>query len=148
MRALIQKVSRADVAVGGASLGRIGQGLLVLLGVADDDTEEDLSYLLRKIIRMRIFEDADDKMNLSLEDVGGSLLVVSQFTLFANTKKGNRPSFTEAGKPDFSQMMYEQFIERCRAAGIHTECGEFGTHMEVSLVNDGPVTIWIDSKNR
>ncbi len=148
MRALIQKVSRADVAVGGASLGRIGQGLLVLLGVADDDTEEDLSYLLRKIIRMRIFEDADDKMNLSLEDVGGSLLVVSQFTLFANTKKGNRPSFTEAGKPDFSKMMYEQFIERCRAAGIHTECGEFGTHMEVSLVNDGPVTIWIDSKNR
>ena len=148
MRALIQKVSRADVAVGGASLGRIGQGLLVLLGVADDDTEEDLSYLLRKIIRMRIFEDADDKMNLSLEDVGGSLLVVSQFTLFANTKKGNRPSFTEAGKPDFSTMMYEQSIERCRAAGIHTECGEFGAHMEVSLVNDGPVTIWIDSKNR
>ena len=148
MRALIQKVSRADVAVGGASLGRIGQGLLVLLGVADDDTEEDLSYLLRKIIRMRIFEDADDKMNLSLEDVGGSLLVVSQFTLFEKKKKGNRPSFTEAGKPDFSKMMYEQFIERCRAAGIHTECGEFGAHMEVSLVNDGPVTIWIDSKNR
>lgn len=148
MRALIQKVSRAEVSVSGQTIGAIGTGLLVFLGVADDDTEEDLSYLLRKIIHLRIFEDENDKMNLSLQDVGGSILAVSQFTLFASTKKGNRPSFTQAGKPEFSRRMYEKFIEGCRKAGVPTECGRFGAHMEVALVNDGPVTIWIDSKNR
>lgn len=148
MRALIQKVSRAEVSVSGQTIGAIGTGLLVFLGVADDDTEEDLSYLLRKIIHLRIFEDENDKMNLSLQDVGGSILAVSQFTLFASTKKGNRPSFTQAGEPEFSRRMYEKFIEGCRKAGVPTECGRFGAHMEVALVNDGPVTIWIDSKNR
>ena len=114
----------------------------------DEDTEEDMAYLVKKITQMRIFEDEAGKMNLSLKDVDGELLIISQFTLFASTKKGNRPSFTEAGAPDFSKDMYLKFIAACRDCGIHTEEGEFGAHMMVSLVNDGPVTITIDSKQR
>ena len=148
MRAVIQKVSEASVSVGEQLCGSIGKGFLVLLGVEDSDTAEDLSYMVKKITQMRVFEDAQDKMNLALCDVGGSLLVVSQFTLFANTKKGNRPSFTAAGAPDFSNVMYQRFIEECRALGYQTEHGEFGAHMKVSLVNDGPVTILLDSKQR
>ena len=148
MRAVIQKVSEASVTVEDRITGRIGIGFLVLLGVEDSDTEDDLQYMLKKVTQMRIFEDADDKMNLSLRDVGGSLLIVSQFTLFANTKKGNRPSFVAAGAPDFSNAMYLRFIDECRKLGFHTETGEFGAHMIVSLVNDGPVTIMLDSKNR
>jgi D-tyrosyl-tRNA(Tyr) deacylase len=148
MRAVIQKVSEASVTVEDRITGRIGIGFLVLLGVEDSDTEDDLQYMLKKVTQMRIFEDADDKMNLSLRDVGGSLLIVSQFTLFANTKKGNRPSFVAAGAPDFSNAMYLRFIDECRKLGFHTEAGEFGAHMIVSLVNDGPVTIMLDSKNR
>ncbi len=148
MRAVIQKVSEASVSVGEQLCGSIGKGFLVLLGVEDSDTAEDLSYMVKKITQMRVFEDAQDKMNLSLCDVGGSLLVVSQFTLFANTKKGNRPSFTAAGAPDFSNVMYQRFIEECRALGYQTEHGKFGAHMKVSLVNDGPVTILLDSKQR
>ena len=139
MRAVIQRVSRASVDVDNETIGSIERGFLVLLGVADDDTEEDMAYLVKKITQMRIFEDEAGKMNL---------LIISQFTLFASTKKGNRPSFTEAGAPDFSKDMYLKFIAACRDCGIHTEEGEFGAHMMVSLVNDGPVTITIDSKQR
>ena len=148
MRAVIQKVSEASVSVEDRVTGRIGPGFLILLGVEDSDTAEDLSYMVKKITQMRVFEDENDKMNLSLRDVDGSLLVVSQFTLFANTKKGNRPSFTAAGAPDFSNTMYLRFIEECRALGFQTEHGEFGAHMRVSLINDGPVTIMLDSKQR
>jgi len=148
MRAVIQRVSQASVTVDDKLTGTVGIGLLVLIGVVDDDTDEDLDYLVRKITQMRIFEDENGKMNLALKDVGGSLLAVSQFTLLADTKKGNRPSFTGAGSPDFSKKMYLRFIERCRSLGFRTEEGVFGAHMVVSLVNDGPVTISIDSKNR
>jgi D-tyrosyl-tRNA(Tyr) deacylase len=148
MRAVIQRVSQASVAVHEQIIGQIKNGLLVLLGVSDSDTDEDLTYLVKKITQMRIFEDAQGKMNLSLKDTGGSLLIISQFTLYASTKKGNRPSFTEAGAPDFSKDMYLKFINACRTQGIHTEEGEFGAHMIVTLVNDGPVTITIDSKQR
>ena len=142
MRAVIQRVSRASVDVDNETIGSIERGFLVLLGVAD------MAYLVKKITQMRIFEDEAGKMNLSLKDVDGELLIISQFTLFASTKKGNRPSFTEAGAPDFSKDMYLKFIAACRDCGIHTEEGEFGAHMMVSLVNDGPVTITIDSKQR
>lgn len=148
MRAVIQKVTHADVTVEGNVTGAIGLGLMVLLGVSDADTDEDLDYMVRKITQLRIFEDDQDKMNLSVRDVGGAFLVISQFTLFANTKKGNRPSFIEAGAPEFSNKMYERFIERLRSMGFQTECGVFGAHMQVSLLNDGPVTIIMDSKNR
>ena len=147
MKAVIQRVSRASVDVNDETIGRIGRGFLVLLGVANEDTDEDMDYLVKKITQMRIFEDEAGKMNLSLKDVGGEILIISQFTLFASTKKGNRPSFTEAGAPDFSKEMYLKFIA-CRDCGIHTEEGEFGAHMMVSLVNDGPVTITMDSKQK
>lgn len=148
MRAVIQRVLNASVAIDGEISGEIGKGFLVLLGVSDDDTNDDLEYMLKKITNMRIFEDENEKMNLALKDVGGEILVVSQFTLFANTKKGNRPSFIEAGAPDFSKKMYLEFIRRCRELGFKTEEGEFGADMKVSLVNDGPVTIMIDSAQR
>ena len=139
-------MSSASVKVSGNTVGEIGEGLLVLLGVIDDDTQEDLDYLVRKITRMRIFEDENGKMNLSAKDKGGSILVVSQFTLLADTKKGNRPSFTAAGSPEYAEKMYKEFILRCRQEGYNTREGSFGAHMEVSLVNDGPVTIIIDSR--
>lgn len=148
MRAVIQRVSTASVAVNNQTIGNIGKGFLVLLGVADSDTEEDMHYLVKKITQMRIFEDEQGKMNLSLKDIDGSLLIISQFTLYASTRKGNRPSFSEAGAPEFSKDMYLKFIDACRKQGIHTEEGEFGAHMVVSLVNDGPVTITMDSQNR
>lgn len=148
MRGVIQRVSSASVAIEGKIHGAIDKGFLVLLGVADSDTEEDLEYMIKKITNMRIFEDENGKMNLALKDVGGQLLIISQFTLFANTKKGNRPSFIEAGAPDFSKKMYLEFIKRCRDLGFKTEEGEFGADMKVSLVNDGPVTITLDSAAR
>ena len=148
MKAVIQRVSRASVDVNDETIGKIGSGFLVLLGVANEDTDEDMDYLVKKITQMRIFEDEAGKMNLSLKDVGGEILIISQFTLFASTKKGNRPSFTEAGAPAFSKEMYLKFIAACRDCGIHTEEGEFGAHMMVSLVNDGPVTITMDSKQK
>lgn len=148
MKAVIQRVSRASVDVNDETIGKIGRGFLVLLGVANEDTDEDMDYLVKKITQMRIFEDEAGKMNLSLKDVGGEILIISQFTLFASTKKGNRPSFTEAGAPDFSKEMYLKFIAACRDCGIHTEEGDFGAHMLVSLVNDGPVTITMDSKQK
>ena len=148
MKAVIQRVSRASVDVNDETIGKIGRGFLVLLGVANEDTDEDMDYLVKKITQMRIFEDEAGEMNLSLKYVGGEILIISQFTLFASTKKGNRPSFTEAGAPDFSKEMYLKFIAACRDCGIHTEEGEFGAHMMVSLVNDGPVTITMDSKQK
>lgn len=148
MKAVIQRVASASVSTQERQLGAIGHGFLVFLGVADTDTKDDLDYMIRKITGMRIFEDEQGKMNLSLQDVSGELLIVSQFTLFANTKKGNRPSFIEAGAPDFSKKMYLEFISRCRALGFKTEEGEFGADMKVSLVNDGPVTIIIDTAQK
>ncbi|GAA0353122.1 D-aminoacyl-tRNA deacylase [Alkalibacterium iburiense] len=148
MRAIIQRVSEAKVEVDNDITGEIKKGFLVLIGVEDADTEEDCDYLVRKITNMRIFEDADQKMNLSLKDVGGDLLSISQFTLHANTKKGNRPSFVDAAKPDFANELYEQFNEKVRSEGINVETGVFGAHMNVTLTNDGPVTIALDSKNK
>ena len=148
MKAVIQRVKNASVTVDGKVIGSINKGLLVLLGVADSDTEDDLQYMVRKITNMRIFEDENEKMNLALKDVNGELLIISQFTLYANTKKGNRPSFIEAGAPDFSKKMYFEFIRQCRELGFKTEEGEFGADMEVSLLNDGPVTIILDSSQK
>lgn len=148
MRAVIQRVEQASVSVENEVLGSIDKGFLVLLGVSDSDTEADLDYMIKKITNMRIFKDENDKMNLALKDVDGQLLIVSQFTLFADTKKGNRPSFIEAGAPDFSKKMYLEFIRRCRALGFKTQEGEFGADMKISLINDGPVTITLDSIQR
>ena len=148
MKAVIQRVSRASVSVDDKITGQIGEGLMVLLGVDREDDEKDLEYLVKKITAMRIFEDEQEKMNLALADVDGSLLVISQFTLLASTKKGNRPSFTQAGPPEMSKALYEQFIADCEKLGFHVEHGIFGAHMEVSLVNDGPVTIVIDSRDK
>ena len=148
MRAVIQRVSRASVTVDGEIIGKIDKGSMILLGVSCEDDASDLDYLVKKITAMRIFEDENEKMNLSVSDVNGSLLVVSQFTLMASTKKGNRPSFTEAGAPQMSETLYEKFISRCQALGLNTQHGQFGAHMQVDLINDGPVTIIIDSRNR
>ena len=148
MRALIQRVSSASVSVGGEIIGDITQGLVVLLGVEQEDTKEDSDWLMRKIINMRIFGDEEGKMNLSLLDVDGDLLVVSQFTLHASTKKGNRPSFINAAKPELANRMYDDFVSEGRKVISRVETGRFGADMKVALINDGPVTIWIDSKNR
>lgn len=148
MKAVIQRVSRASVRVDGQIIGRIDEGFMVLLGVDREDTETDLEYVVKKVTGLRIFTDEQDKMNLSLSDIHGSLLIVSQFTLMASTRKGNRPSFTQAGPPEMSEALYEGFIEQCKNMGFHVEHGQFGAHMEVELVNDGPVTIIIDSHDR
>lgn len=148
MRAVIQRVSEASVKIDGEIRGQIGRGFMILLGVAKDDGKEDLDYLVRKIAGMRIFEDENGKMNLSIGDVEGELLIISQFTLFADTKKGNRPGFSNAGLPEPSKAMYLEFIKRFRDLGFTVGEGEFGADMKVSLINDGPVTIMMDSKNR
>ena len=145
MRCLVQRVSSASVTIDGDVTARIGQGLLVLLGIGEDDTEQEVDYLCRKVLQLRIFSDADDKMNLSLKDVGGELLVVSQFTLFGDTRKGNRPSFVKAAKPPVAIPLYEYFLKSARDSGINVEHGVFGADMAVQLVNNGPVTIWIDT---
>ncbi len=145
MRALIQRVSRAQVDVDGATVGSIGRGFLVLLGVGQGDGEAQVERLWGKISKMRIFEDENGKTNLSFADVGGELLVVSQFTLYADCKKGNRPSFTQAGAPDEANRLYELFVERARQDVLRVETGVFGAMMDVSLVNDGPFTIWLDT---
>lgn len=148
MKAVIQRVTRGKVTIEGTVRGEIGRGFVVLLGVAKEDTREDMDYLVKKISGLRVFEDGDGKMNLSLKDVNGELLVISQFTLFANTKKGNRPSFIDAGLPEISKAFYLDFIQALRTMDFKVEEGEFGADMAVELVNDGPVTIIIDSKNR
>lgn len=146
MKVVLQRVSRANVEVDNAEIGVIKNGFLILLGVHTDDTDEDLKWLVKKIIGMRVFSDDDDKMNLSITDISGSALVVSQFTLYASTKKGNRPSFIHAARPEKAIPMYERFCEEIAHAGIKVERGQFGADMKVSLLNDGPVTIVLDSK--
>ena len=147
MRAVEQRVTNADVKIDGRVNGKIDNGLLVLLGVGNGDTEEDMKYIADKIIKLRIFSDENDKMNLSLEDVGGSMLVISQFTLYGDCSHGRRPYFGNAMEPVSANEMYEKFVAYIREQGIHTETGEFGADMKVSLTNDGPVTIILESKN-
>ena len=144
MKFVVQRVKEASVAVDGKTIGQIGQGFLVLIGVADGDTKEMADKLVKKLLGLRIFDDENDKINLSLSDVGGELLLISQFTLCANCKKGYRPSFTEAASPDIANEMYEYIVEKCREQ-FHVETGEFGADMKVSLLNDGPFTIILDS---
>lgn len=146
MRALIQRVSQAKVEVSGRITGQIGKGLLILLGVAPDDVEKDMEFLVDKISNLRIFGDEQDKMNLSLLDVKGEVLIVSQFTLYADCKKGRRPSFIDAAAPVLGEEMYKKFIQRFRQTGLKVQEGEFGAMMDVSLVNDGPVTIMLESE--
>ncbi|MBO5813591.1 MAG: D-tyrosyl-tRNA(Tyr) deacylase [Alistipes sp.] len=149
MRLLIQRVRRAAVEIGGAEFSRIGQGLLVLVGIEAADTEEDIEWLVKKLLGLRIFDDEQGVMNLDVRQVGGEVLVVSQFTLHASTKKGNRPSYIRSAPEAVSRPMYEKFVARVEAElGQKVPTGEFGADMQVSLVNDGPVTIWIDSKNK
>ena len=145
MRAVIQRVSRAKVTVGGEVVGEIGPGLLVLLGVGSGDTRADADYLAEKTIGLRIFEDRDGKMNLSLADTGGALLVVSQFTLYGDVRRGKRPSFDAAAPPQLAKELYEYFVEKIRAVGLRCETGRFQEMMQVELVNEGPVTILLDS---
>ena len=147
MRAVVQRVTNADVKIDGRVNGKIDDGLLVLLGVGNGDTEEDMKYIADKIIKLRIFSDENDKMNLSLEDVGGSMLVISQFPLYGDCSHGRRPYFGNAMEPVSANEMYEKFVAYIREQGIHTETGEFGADMKVSLTNDGPVTIILESKN-
>ena len=147
MRAVVQRVTNADVKIDGRVNGKIDNGLLVLLGVGNGDTEEDMKYIADKIIKLRIFSDENDKMNLSLEDVGGSMLVISLFTLYGDCSHGRRPYFGNAMEPVSANEMYEKFVAYIREQGIHTETGEFGADMKVSLTNDGPVTIILESKN-
>jgi D-aminoacyl-tRNA deacylase len=146
MRAVVQRVSRAKVTVNDWIAGEIGMGLLVLLGVGEEDTESDVTYLVEKIAGLRIFEDSDGKMNLSVLDVAGSILAVSQFTLYGDVRRGKRPSFDAAAKPDSARRLYELFVERIRAAGLRCETGRFQEMMQVELVNEGPVTILLDSR--
>mgnify|MGYP001816222937 CR=1 FL=1 len=149
MRALIQRVSQAEVAIGGEVRGEIGRGFVVLLGIEEADGPEDVEWLAGKVAKMRVFSDDEGNMNLALGEVGGRLLVVSQFTLHASTKKGNRPSFIRAARPERAIPLYESFVERLhQLTGHAVATGEFGAEMQVTLTNDGPVTIWIDSKNR
>jgi D-tyrosyl-tRNA(Tyr) deacylase len=145
MKALVQRVSAADVTVDGERLGAIGRGLLVLLGVETGDAPAAADLLARKITALRIFEDAAGKMNLAVRDVGGAILAISQFTLAADLRKGNRPSFIRAAPPDLARPLYDHFCTRLRDAGLEVATGRFGAQMAVHLTNDGPVTIWLDS---
>ncbi|MBR4361532.1 MAG: D-tyrosyl-tRNA(Tyr) deacylase [Ruminococcus sp.] len=144
MRIVLQRVTSASVTVAGEVTGSIGTGYLVLLGVGQGDTEEDCRRLADKVMNLRIFSDENDKINLSLADVDGSLLVVSQFTLYADCRKGNRPNFIQAGKPDEAERLYNYFTDYCRSKGKHVETGIFGADMKVSLVNDGPFTVVLE----
>ena len=145
MRAVVQRVSSSKVTVDGNITGEIKRGLLVLLGVTHEDTSKDVDYIIDKVLNLRIFEDENEKMNLSLKDVEGELLVVSQFTLYGDCRKGRRPSFSTAARPELATKLYEEFIEKSRKEGIVTQSGQFGAHMMVDLTNDGPVTILLES---
>ena len=146
MRAVVQRAKSSEVTVAGECVGRIGAGLMVLLGVAREDTPRDADYLAAKIAHLRIFEDDDGKMNRSLVDSGGAMLVVSQFTLLGDCRKGRRPSFVNAAPPDSGEALYAHFIEKVRELGVTVQTGRFGAHMSVALVNDGPVTLVVDSQ--
>lgn len=149
MKAVIQRVSQAGVTINDEKVAEIGSGLLVLLGIVDDDTEEDISWLSKKIVNLRIFPDANDVMNQSVLDIDGDAIIVSQFTLQASTKKGNRPSYIQAAKPKVAIPLYEAFIKNFEMQlGKRVQTGEFGADMKVDLINDGPVTIIIDTKNK
>lgn len=148
MRAVIQRVTRARVTVEDRIAGEIGRGLLILLGVTHDDTREDADYLASKIVALRIFDDADGKMNVSVKDAGGGLLVVSQFTLYGDVRRGLRPSWSDAATPEVAEPLYEYFVDRCRKLIQPVETGSFRAMMQVELVNDGPVTLMVDSRNR
>lgn len=145
MRAVVQRVRRARVIVAGETVGEIGEGLLVLLGIRSEDGEREVRWLAEKLIGLRIFRDEEGKMNRSLEEVGGSMLVVSQFTLYGNCQKGRRPSFIDAAPPETAEPLYERFVHEVSSRGIPTATGRFGAMMDVELVNDGPVTILIDT---
>ena len=146
MRAVLTKVKHASVTIDGEVKGKIGKGFLILLGVAPDDTEEKCRKMADKLCSLRIFDDENDKINLSLDDVGGELLIISQFTLYGNCRKGRRPEFLSAARPEIAIPMYEKFVAICREKGYHVETGEFGADMAVSLVNDGPVTLILDTE--
>jgi D-tyrosyl-tRNA(Tyr) deacylase len=146
MRGVVQRVKRASVSVDNKIIGEIENGILLLLGVENTDDEKDLEYMADKVLNLRIFEDENGKMNKSLTDVNGGLLVISQFTLLGDARKGRRPSFIQAAAPDKAVPMYESFIDKMKEKEIKTQCGEFGADMQVELVNDGPVTILLDSK--
>lgn len=144
MRIVVQRVKNASVEINEEIKGKIDDGLLVLLGITHEDTKEKADYLVKKLLNLRIFKDKNNKMNLSVRDIKGKLLIVSQFTLYANTLEGNRPSFIEAAKPEFANELYEYFKKKCAETGIEVQSGEFGADMKVSLLNDGPVTIVIE----
>ncbi|HHT51148.1 MAG TPA: D-tyrosyl-tRNA(Tyr) deacylase [Eubacteriaceae bacterium] len=148
MRAVIQRVKFASVQINNKVVSKINKGLLVFLGVKEDDNEKDVSYLVDKVINLRIFEDQEEKMNLSLKDISGELLVVSQFTLYGDCKKGRRPSFIKAANPERAKLLYERFINETQKLGIITQHGEFQAHMIVNIENDGPVTILLDSEKQ
>ena len=148
MRAVVQRVKRASISADGNLINKIDKGLLVFLGVEDGDSEEDLNYLVNKVCGLRIFEDTDEKMNLSLKDIDGELLVISQFTLLGDVRKGRRPSFSAAASPEIGEEYYEKFLEKCRLENIETKSGVFGADMDIDLLNDGPVTILLDSRRK
>jgi D-tyrosyl-tRNA(Tyr) deacylase len=148
MRACVQRVSEASVTVGGEVVGRIARGFVVLLGVGHQDIDDDMNWLADKVVGLRVFEDDAGKMNRSIAEAGGAMLIISQFTLYGDCRRGKRPSFTDAAPPDAAERLYEAFVSRVRAAGIEVAAGRFREHMLVSLVNDGPVTLWIDTAER
>lgn len=146
MRAVVQRVTKSKVAVEGSTTGEINQGFMVLLGVGREDTAADVDYLSEKIVNLRVFEDNEGKMNLSLLDVGGEMLVVSQFTLYGDCRKGRRPGYDKAARPEAARTLYQAFLEKCRSCGVKVETGIFQAHMLVDICNDGPVTLLLDSK--
>lgn len=146
MRAVVQKVSSSKVRVDEEVIGQINQGLMVLLGVTHDDTSKDVDYMVDKVTNLRIFEDTEGKMNLSLKDVDGEVLAVSQFTLYGDARRGRRPSFSDAARPEVANPLYEEFVEKVKSQGINVGTGKFGAHMMVDLTNDGPVTILLESR--
>jgi D-tyrosyl-tRNA(Tyr) deacylase len=148
VKALLQRVTEASVSVAGEVVGRIGGGLVVFVGIADGDTEKDAQYLAQKIVNLRIFSDREEKFNLSALDIQGELLLVSQFTLLADTRKGRRPSFTDAAPPAEAEKLFQQFVVQARATGLKVETGRFQQYMQVEIHNDGPVTIMLDSKDK
>lgn len=144
MRLLVQRVSKASVKVENEIIGKIGKGFLVFLGITHKDDEKTADYMVKKLLNLRIFKDEDEKMNLSIKDMQGEILIISQFTLYANTKDGNRPSFIDAAKPEYANKLYEYFVEKCKEEKFKVQTGKFGADMEVELLNDGPVTIMLE----